>query len=81
MLITQLGRDCSPDHEAIIYRGATLPIERSRIRRIILRGLAVVPLTIKETVVPPPAVTLQPNRAMLERLQALDAQEQEGRAA
>jgi hypothetical protein len=35
-------------------------------------------LTAEETVVLPPAVTLQPNRAMLIRLQALDAAARSG---
>lgn len=73
LLVERLGQDYPPDHEVIVYRGATLPIERPRIQRIILRELAEWPLTAEETVVLPPAVTLQPNRAMLERLQALDA--------
>ena len=76
LLVERLEWDYSPDHEVIVYRGATLPIERPRIRHIFLRKLARVPLTAEETVVPPPAVTLRPNHAMLKRLQALDAMEQ-----
>lgn len=73
LLVERLGQDYPQDHPVIVYRGATLPIEHPRIRRITLRELAGVPLTAEETVVLPPAVTLQPNRAMLGRLQALDA--------
>jgi hypothetical protein len=79
--VERLGQDYPPGHEVIIYRGATLPIERPRIQRIALRELAGVPLTAEETVVLPPAVTLQPNRAMLERLQALDTAGKDGVAA
>ncbi len=73
LLVERLEQDYPPDHEVIVYRGATLPIESPRIRRITLRELATVPLTAEDTVVLPPAVALQPNRAMVERLQALDA--------
>ena len=81
LLVERLGHDYPPDHEVIIYRGATLPIEHPCIQRITLRELADVPLTAEETVVLPPAVTLQPNRAMLDRLQALDAKGREATAA
>jgi Precorrin-3B methylase len=81
LLVERLEQDYPPDHEVIVYRGATLPIERARIRRMILRELAVASLTAEETVVLPPAVALQPNRAMLERLQVLDAREQAATAA
>ena len=81
LLVERLGQDYPSDHEVIIYRGATLPIEHPCIQRITLRELADVPLTAEETVVLPPAVTLQPNRAMLDRLQALDAKGREATAA
>lgn len=61
--------------------GAIPPIERPRVQRITLRELAEAPLTAEEVVVLPPAVTLQSNRAMLARLQALDTRGQEVAAA
>lgn len=81
LLVERLEQDYPPDHEVIVYRGATLPIEQPRIQRITLRELATVPLTAEETVVLPPAVTLQPNHAMLARLQELDAAARSGAAA
>jgi len=78
LLVERLMQDYPPNHEVIVYRGATLPIERPRIQRITLRELAEAALTAEETVVLPPAVTLRPNRAMLERLRVLDAKGQEG---
>lgn len=78
LLVERLGQDYPQDHPVILYRGATLPIERPRIRRITLRELATARLTAEQTVVLPPAVTLQPNRAMLIRLQALDAAARSG---
>ncbi|TAL74703.1 MAG: hypothetical protein EPN56_01695 [Rhodanobacter sp.] len=73
LLVERLLADYPAEHEVIVYRGATLPIEEPRIRRLPLRGLATVALTAEDTVVVPPTTDLQPNRAMLERLQALDA--------
>jgi precorrin-2 methylase len=81
LLVERLEQDYPSDHEVIVYRGATLPIEQPRIQRITLRELATVPLTAEETVVLPPAVTLQPNHAMLTRLQELDAAARSGAAA
>jgi hypothetical protein len=75
VLVDLLGRDYPLDHEVIIYRGATLPIQRPRIRRVALRDLPHVPLTAEETVVLPPAVPMKLNRAVLDRLEALDRQE------
>ncbi len=72
VLVDLLARDYPLDHEITIYRGATLPIERPRVRRIALRELPYVPLAAEETVVLPPAETLKPNLAMRERLEALD---------
>jgi len=72
VLVDLLGKDYPLDHEVILYRGATLPIERPRIRRIALRELPDVPITAEETVVLPPAETLKPNQDILARLEALD---------
>jgi hypothetical protein len=72
VLVDLLAQDYPLDHEVIIYRGATLPIEKPRIRRIALRDLPNVPLTTEETVVLPPAAPLKPNLAMRERLAELD---------
>jgi len=60
------------DHEVILYRGATLPIDKPRIRRVPLRDLPHVPLPVEETVVLPPSAALKPNLAVRERLDALD---------
>ena len=72
LLVDVLSRDYPLDHEIIVYRGATLPIQKPRIQRIALRDLPVVTLTAEETVVLPPATPLRPNLAMRERLAALD---------
>ena len=72
LLVDLLSADYPLDHELIIYRGATLPIQKPRIRRVALRDLPHVPLTAEETVVLPPAVELKRNLALQERLDALD---------
>jgi precorrin-6B methylase 1 len=71
-LVDVLSRDYPLDHEVIIYRGATLPIEQPRVRRVPLHDLPGANLTTEETVVLPPAAPLKPNFAMRERLAALD---------
>jgi precorrin-6B methylase 1 len=78
VLVDVLSQDYPLDHEIVIYRGATLPIEQPRIRRILLRDLPEAPLTAEETVVLPPARALIPNIAIRERLAALDALEKTG---
>ncbi|GFZ97319.1 SAM-dependent methyltransferase [Dyella caseinilytica] len=72
VLVELLSRDYPLDHEVIIYRGATLPIEKPRVRRIALRDLPDIALTTEETVVLPPAGPLRPNLALRDRLNALD---------
>jgi tetrapyrrole (corrin/porphyrin) methylase-like protein len=72
VLVDLLSQDYPLDHEVIIYRGATLPIEKPRIRRIALGDLPSTALTAEETVVLPPAAPLKPNLAIRERLAALD---------
>lgn len=72
VLVDVLGRDYPADHEVIIYRGATLPIEKPRIRRTTLGGLTHASLTAEDTVVLPPAEALKPNLAVRARLDALD---------
>jgi hypothetical protein len=72
LLVDVLSQDYPLDHEVIIYRGATLPIEQPRIRRIALRDLPDAVLTPEETVVLPPASPLKPNLAMRAQLEELD---------
>ena len=72
VLVDLLSRDYPLDHEVIIYRGATLPIEKPRIRRIALRDLPSTPLTAEVTIILPPAGPLKPNLALRARLAELD---------
>lgn len=72
VLVDLLSQDYPLEHEVIIYRGATLPIERPRVRRVALRELPHVPVTAEETVVVPPAQPLKLNHALRQRLDELD---------
>ena len=72
VLVDVLSRDYPLDHEVIVYRCATLPIEKPRIRRMALRDLPVNDIPSEETVIVPPAASSRPNHAVRERLAALD---------
>jgi precorrin-6B methylase 1 len=72
LLVDRLSQDYPLDHEVIIYHGATLPIEQPTIRRITLRDLPDTTLAPQETLVLTPAISLQPNFPMRERLAELD---------
>jgi precorrin-6B methylase 1 len=75
LLVEVLARDYPLDHELILYRCATLPIERPRVRRIRLHELNGADLPAEETVVLPPARALQRNAQLGARLAALDAEQ------
>lgn len=77
LLIEVLARDYPLDHEVVLYRCATLPIERPRARRLALRDLSTAEISAEETLVLPPAIALKRNAMLEERLAALD----EGQAA
>ncbi|WP_158882507.1 SAM-dependent methyltransferase [Rhodanobacter sp. L36] len=72
VLVDVLSEDYPLDHEVIIYRGATLPIDQPRIRHVRLSDLPNTPITTEETVVLPPAMALKQNLAIRARLKALD---------
>jgi len=73
VLVDVLLEDYPPEHEVIVYRAATLPVQGPRIRRASLADLATMPLTTEETVVLPPAHALKRNARVSARLMALDA--------
>ncbi len=75
VLVDVLARDYDTGHEAIIYRAATLTIDRPRIERIALGELPGVDIDLHATLVIPPATALQPDRQILARLSALDLRE------
>lgn len=67
-----LAQEYPPGHEVILYRCATLPIERPRVRRLPLCELAQVRIPQEETLILPPARALRRNVRLCERLAALD---------
>jgi len=72
VLVDVLSQDYPLNHEVIVYRGATLPIQRPEIRRLTLRDLPGIRMTTEETVVLPPATPLKKNPVIRARLAALD---------
>lgn len=72
VLVDVLARDYPLQHEVIIYRAATLPIQSARIKRVALAALAQAKVDMADTVVIPPARPLQPNPEILARFDALD---------
>jgi uncharacterized protein YabN with tetrapyrrole methylase and pyrophosphatase domain len=73
LLVERLCEDYPADHEVIIYRAPTLPVEGPSIQRTALRDFASAEFTGHETLVVPPAKALKPNKAMRARLDELDA--------
>lgn len=73
LLVERLLHDYPADHQVIVYRAATLPVEATRIERVCLVDFPNVELTGQETLVLPPTGPLKRNVAMRARLDALDA--------
>ncbi|KJV37396.1 uroporphyrin-III methyltransferase [Luteibacter yeojuensis] len=73
VLVDRLARDYPLDHEIIIYRCATLPIQQPQVSRVRLRDLPHAALTMTETVILPPATPMEPDTEAWERVRALDA--------
>ena len=72
LLVELLARDYPPDHEVIIYEAATLAISAPRMERLPLSALVDAQVHLQSTLVIPPAVPMQRNQAMLDRLAQLD---------
>jgi hypothetical protein len=72
VLVDVLAHDYPPEHEAIVYRGATLPIEQPSIRRVALADLTAIDITPEETVVLAPLASPPLNAAIRKRLEILD---------
>jgi uncharacterized protein YabN with tetrapyrrole methylase and pyrophosphatase domain len=72
VLVDVLARDYPLNHEVIIYRAATLPIDRPRMERTTLGAMPISARGMAETVVIPPARPMQADPEILARLDALD---------
>jgi hypothetical protein len=73
VLVEVLARDYDPTHEVILYRAATLPTQESRIKRLPLGSLPEADIDMQDTLVIPPARSLEPDLQIRERLSVLDA--------
>ncbi|MDE2154424.1 MAG: hypothetical protein KGJ32_00800 [Xanthomonadaceae bacterium] len=72
LLVDVLARDYPLQHEVIIYRTPTLPIQQARIERVALGDLPQADVGMADTVVIPPAQPLLANPEIRARLDALD---------
>lgn len=72
LLVEVLNTDYPLDHEIIVYRGATLPIQQPRIRRVTLGEMPDIEITAEETVVLPPRSRPRRNEKIMAQLDALD---------
>ncbi len=72
VLLEVLERDYPLDHEVILYRAATLPIESPRIERMPLSQLPQADLTMADTLAIPPARRMEIDHDIRARLGALD---------
>lgn len=72
VLVDVLSRDYPENHEVIIYRAATLPMDSPRIERLPLAHLPQADISSAETLVVPPACQLESDLEILARLTALD---------
>jgi hypothetical protein len=72
VLVDVLARDYPANHEVIIYRAATLPIQPPRIDRITLSALPQADIGMPDTLVIPPSRPLQPDTDTRARLATLD---------
>jgi len=72
LLVDVLARDYPLEHEVIIYRTATLPIQQARIERVKLCALPQADIGMADTVVIPPARAMQVDHEMRAKLDVLD---------
>ena len=72
LLVDVLSRDYPLQHDIILYRAPTLPVQQAQISHITLGELPHAQLTEEMTVVLPPMAALKPNLAMRKRLADLD---------
>ena len=72
LLVERLAEDYPADHPTVLYEAATLPIAAPRMEEMPLSRLAVADLRLQTTLVVPPAVPMQRDEAMLDRIARLD---------
>ena len=72
LLVEVLARDYPLDHEVVVYRAATLPIQQPRMDRVTLADLPGTSIELPDTLVIPPAGALEIYAGMLKRLATLE---------
>jgi uncharacterized protein YabN with tetrapyrrole methylase and pyrophosphatase domain len=72
VLLDLLGQDYPLEHEVILYRAATLPIDKPHVLRTPLKDLPSVNIDLADTLVIPPARALEANAELIGRLARLD---------
>ncbi|WP_430391572.1 SAM-dependent methyltransferase [Dyella sp. 20L07] len=72
VLVDVLARDYPPEHEVIVYRAATLPLQPPRIERLPLSRLSQADLNVADTLAVPPSRALQIDPEIQARLEALE---------
>ena len=72
VLVEVLARDYPLEHEVIIYRTPTLPIQSARIERVTLGNLPQAEIGMADTLVVPPARAMLVDHEMRGRLDMLD---------
>jgi hypothetical protein len=72
VLLDVLEPDYPLEHEVILYRAATLPIDKPHVMRTPLKKLPEAQIDLADTLVIPPARALEANTALIGRLARLD---------
>ena len=80
LLVELLARDYPLAHPVIAYEAATLPIAAPRMDELRLSDLVDADLRLQTTLVFPPAMPMQRNQPMLDRLAQLDREAEEASA-
>jgi precorrin-3B methylase len=73
VLVDVLAHDYDLNHEVILYKAATLPMQKAHIERLALAQLPTAQIDMHMTLVIPPARGLEPDPEVRQRLNALDA--------
>ena len=79
LLVQLLAKDYPLAHPVIAYEAATLPITAPRMDELRLSDLVDADLRLQTTLVFPPALPMQRNQEMLDRLALLDREMEEGK--
>ena len=74
LLVERLAEDYPADHVVTLYEAATLPISAPRMEQLALSRLVDAQLHLQTTLVVPPAMPLQEDLEMMNRIRHLDGQ-------